>query len=189
LLQPVVALPQQDVQQRPVERQEVAQPARQIGIAARPTERDAIDQAKRLGRRSPDVTRDPAVHREETHRQTAGIEADPDQMGERLAGAGSAEQMQVAMLHIAAMAVVVALGPADGVDEVTGRIVALGFNRRAAGEEVDQGAVPFGDPQPAAQGAACRSVAREQRGHRSRPADTAHLDGPQPPSAAAQPPL
>jgi hypothetical protein len=153
-----------------------------VGIGAGACQRHAFQQAQGGGGRQPVVARHPAIDAEQPKGQAAAVEADADQMGEGPIRAAAAEQMQVAMLAIAPVAVVIALGAAGGIAQIRRRIVLLLDQGGAAGEGTHQRAVALGEAQPVLQGPAGRSAAPDRHRRLQR-------EGPQPPSWAPQPPL
>jgi len=62
------------------------------------------------------ILRDPAIHSEKPHGQATGIKADSDQVTEGTVYSDSAINMEMAMLPIASMAMVIALGSTGGIN-------------------------------------------------------------------------
>jgi len=181
-----ISLAQQPLGERPVEVQEVAQPAGQVRIATGTAQGDALQQLQAGGGRQPAVVAHPAIDAEQGKRQPAGIEADRDQMGERAPWLCTPKQMQMAVFAVAAMAVVIALAAAARIDQVARRVVLLSDRAAAGGEGAHQRPVAFDQAEPVKQRLACRSIAINTapcgagRQHQR--------EGPQPPSWAPQPP-
>ncbi len=144
--------PQQNrAQGRPVELQKMNQPAAQVGIAVGTAQRDALQQPQGVCSRQPAVVAHPAVDAEQCQRQSPFVEADADQVRERASGPGAAEQVQVAVFSIAAMAVVVALRAAAQVDQIACGVMLALPRPRSGGEGPHQRPLALDQTQPVIQ--------------------------------------
>jgi hypothetical protein len=144
----LVALPQHRFQRRPVKAQKVNQPAAEVRIASGSSQRDALQQAQAFGRRQPAVFAHPAVDGEQPQRQSPTVEADADQVGQRLPRPAAPEQMQMAVFVAIPMAVVEALGAAAGIHQVARGVVLVLLRGGSCGEGPHQGTLAFDQSQP-----------------------------------------
>ena len=178
-MEALVALPQQRFQRRSVEAQKVHQPAAEVGIASGTGQRDALQQPQAVCRRQPAVFAHPAVDGEQRQRQSPSVEADADQVGQRLLRPAAPEQVHMAVFVAVPMAVVEALGAAAGIHQVARGVVLVLARRGSGGEGVHQGPLAFDQPQPVKESLLGGSVAGPGVPHQ--------WEAPHPPSWAPQP--
>lgn len=181
-----IALTQEILSKRPVKPQEVNQPTVEMRIAAGTAQANALQQPQGGSGRQPAVVTHPAVHAEQGQGQPPLIEADGDQVGERSPWLAAAEQMQVAVLAVAAVAVVVTLGATGRIHQVARRVVLVLNRGGTGGEGTHQRPVAIDQAKPVVEGFPSRSIALD-RAERSG-AGRHQREGPQPPSWAPQPP-
>lgn len=159
MAQTLVTLAQHPLQVRPVELQEVEQPAIQVWIAAGSTQRRALQQPQCVRSRQPVVLTHPAVDGEQAKGKSPVVQADGDQMGQWSLRPGAPEQMQMAVFADAPMAVVVALRAAARGHQIVSGVVLVLQRRASAGEGPHQGTVALGQAQPVVERLTSRSIA------------------------------
>ena len=150
-----VTLEKNRLQVRPVELQEVNQPAAQVRITGGAAQRNPLQQTQGGCSRQPAIFTHPTVDTEQGKGQPPSVQADGHQMGQRAQGPGAPEQMQMAMFPIAAMAVVVAMCAAARVHQIARGVVLMLVRGGSGGESPNQGTVAFNQAQPVIESLPC----------------------------------